>query len=39
MILKQAEHYLNYNLRVELAKKFVFGGIENIKKGFSLLLK
>jgi CRISPR-associated protein Cas1 len=32
MILKQAEHYLNYNLRVELAKKFVFGGIENIKK-------
>ena len=32
MILKQAEHYLNYNRRVELAKKFVFGGIENIKK-------
>jgi len=32
MILKQAEHYLNCEKRIALAKKFVFGAIENIKK-------
>lgn len=32
MILKQAEHYINQEKRILLAKKFVSGGIENIKK-------
>jgi len=32
MILKQAEHYLDSEKRVTLAKKFVFGAVENIKK-------
>jgi len=32
MILKQAEHYLDNDKRLALAKKFVFGAIENIKK-------
>jgi CRISPR-associated protein Cas1 len=32
MILKQAEHYLDETKRVALARKFVNGGVENIKK-------
>jgi len=32
MILKQAEHYLDYEKRLLLARKFVVGAIENIKK-------
>jgi len=32
MILKQAEHYLDDIKRVDLAKRFVNGGVENIKK-------
>jgi len=32
MILKQAEHYLDYNKRLKLAKKFIFGSISNIEK-------
>lgn len=32
MILKQAEHYLDYSKRLKLAKKFIIGAIENIKK-------
>jgi CRISPR-associated protein Cas1 len=32
MILKQAEHYLDETKRVALARKFVNGGMENIKK-------
>lgn len=32
MILRQAEHYLDENRRLTLAKKFVSGGIENIMK-------
>lgn len=32
MILKQAEHYLDINKRLILAKKFVLGAVENIKK-------
>lgn len=32
LILKQAEHYLNPDKRLALAKKFVFGAVENIKK-------
>jgi CRISPR-associated protein Cas1 len=32
MILKQAEHYLDISKRFILAKKFVSGAIENIKK-------
>jgi len=32
MILKQAEHYLDSQKRIALAKKFVYGAIENIKK-------
>jgi len=32
MILKQAEHYLDETKRVVLARKFVNGGVENIKK-------
>jgi len=32
MILKQAEHYLDEIKRVDLAKRFVNGGVENIKK-------
>jgi len=32
MILKQAEHYLDETKRVTLARKFVNGGVENIKK-------
>ena len=32
MVLKQAEHYLDSKKRIALAKKFVFGAIENIKK-------
>ncbi len=32
MILKQAEHYLDNEKRMILAKKFVYGAVENIKK-------
>uniref|UniRef100_A0A7C4U7G1 CRISPR-associated endonuclease Cas1 n=1 Tax=candidate division WOR-3 bacterium TaxID=2052148 RepID=A0A7C4U7G1_UNCW3 len=32
MILKQAEHYLDNEKRLTLAKKFVYGAVENIKK-------
>jgi len=32
MILKQAEHYLDQVRRVDLAKRFVNGGIENIRR-------
>jgi len=32
MILKQAEHYLDSHKRITLAKKFVYGGIQNILK-------
>lgn len=32
MILKQAEHYLDYSKRIKIARKFVTGAIENIKK-------
>jgi CRISPR-associated protein Cas1 len=32
MILKQAEHYLDIDKRLTLAKKFVSGAVENIKK-------
>ncbi len=32
MILKQAEHYLDHQKRMLLAKKFVYGGVENLKK-------
>lgn len=32
MILKQAEHYLDPKKRVDLAKRFVLGAIENIKR-------
>lgn len=32
MILKQAEHYLDYSRRIKIAKKFVIGAVENIKK-------
>lgn len=32
MILKQAEHYLDMEKRLNLAEKFVLGAIENIKK-------
>jgi CRISPR-associated protein Cas1 len=32
MILKQAEYYLDYQKRLELAKKFIFGAINNIEK-------
>lgn len=32
MILKQAEHYLDMEKRLNLAQKFVLGAIENIKK-------
>jgi CRISPR-associated protein Cas1 len=32
MILKQAEHYLEIDKRLTLAKKFVLGPVENIKK-------
>jgi CRISPR-associated protein Cas1 len=32
MILKQAEHYLDETKRVALARRFVNGGVENIKK-------
>ncbi|HOJ93273.1 MAG TPA: type I-B CRISPR-associated endonuclease Cas1b [Dictyoglomaceae bacterium] len=35
MILKQAEHYLNKEKRLELAKSFVNGAAENIKKVLS----
>jgi len=32
MILKQAEYYLDAEKRIDLARRFVFGGVENIKK-------
>ncbi|MEJ5283632.1 MAG: type I-B CRISPR-associated endonuclease Cas1b [Brevinematales bacterium] len=32
VILKQAEHYLNSEKRTNLAKKIVYGAVENIKK-------
>lgn len=32
IILKQAEYYLNEEKRFNLAKKFVYGAVENIKK-------
>jgi len=32
VILKQAEHYNNSNKRIKLAKKFVEGSLENIRK-------
>jgi CRISPR-associated protein Cas1 len=32
MILKQAEHYLDVEKRIDLARRFVYGGVENIKK-------
>ncbi len=32
VILKQAEYYLNNNKRIFLAKKIIYGAIENIKK-------
>uniref|UniRef100_A0A7V3ZSZ9 CRISPR-associated endonuclease Cas1 n=1 Tax=candidate division WOR-3 bacterium TaxID=2052148 RepID=A0A7V3ZSZ9_UNCW3 len=32
MILKQAEHYLDHQKRLSLAKRFVEGAVENIKK-------
>jgi len=32
MILKQAEHYLDSDKRLDLAKKFVLGAVDNIKK-------
>uniref|UniRef100_A0A7C2K3V9 CRISPR-associated endonuclease Cas1 n=1 Tax=candidate division WOR-3 bacterium TaxID=2052148 RepID=A0A7C2K3V9_UNCW3 len=32
MILKQAEHYLDYSKRLKLAKKFVWGAVKNIQK-------
>jgi len=32
LILKQAEHYIDESKRLTLAKKFVFGAVENIKK-------
>jgi CRISPR-associated protein Cas1 len=32
LILKQAEHYLDQSKRLKLAKKFIFGAVENIKK-------
>ncbi|MGC8789556.1 MAG: CRISPR-associated endonuclease Cas1, partial [Caldisericum sp.] len=35
MILKQAEHYLNPQKRILLAKKFVIGATENMKKVLS----
>jgi len=35
IILKQAEHYLDETKRITLAKKFVYGGVENIKKVLS----
>ncbi|MEZ0344486.1 MAG: type I-B CRISPR-associated endonuclease Cas1b [Caldimicrobium sp.] len=35
LILKQAEHYLDPVKRLKLAKKFVFGAVENIKKVLS----
>ncbi|MGC9056763.1 MAG: type I-B CRISPR-associated endonuclease Cas1b [Candidatus Saccharicenans sp.] len=38
MILKQAEHYLDHVKRVQLAKKFVEGAVENIKKVLSYYL-
>jgi len=35
MILKQAEYYLNDIKRIDLARRFVYGGVENIKKVLS----
>jgi len=35
MTLKQAQHYLNCEQRLGLAKKFVYGAVENIKKVLS----
>jgi len=35
IILKQAEHYLDNVKRITLAKKFVYGSVENIKKVLS----
>lgn len=32
LILKQAEHYLDLNKRLLLARKFVYGALENMKK-------
>ncbi len=32
MILKQAEHYLDSEKRIDLAKRFVMGAVENINK-------
>lgn len=32
MLLKQVENYLNHNSRINLAKKFVKGAVENISK-------
>lgn len=32
MILRQAEYYLNEEKRLNLAKKFVYGAVENIKR-------
>jgi len=34
MILKQAEHYMNYEKRMQLAKKFVQGSLRNMIKNF-----
>jgi CRISPR-associated protein Cas1 len=31
-ILRQAEHYLNFDLRLKLAKKFVEGAVDNIEQ-------
>jgi CRISPR-associated protein Cas1 len=35
MVLKQAEHYLDFNKRIDLAKRFVNGAISNIIKVLS----
>lgn len=35
MLLKQAEHYLDQGKRIVLAKKFVHGGVENMKRVLS----
>ncbi|MEM4204350.1 MAG: type I-B CRISPR-associated endonuclease Cas1b [Candidatus Methanomethylicaceae archaeon] len=35
MLLKQAEHYLEQGKRIVLAKKFVHGGVENMKRVLS----
>jgi CRISPR-associated protein Cas1 len=32
LTLKQAEHYLKYPLRVDLARRFVLGSLENIRR-------